>query len=64
MSSTRCDCCQGRRTVVGLGGMVVDCSNCKGAGYVRADAPVETVVVVKRKRRTPAEMLADADKGE
>ena len=61
MALTRCDCCQGRRNVVGMGGMQRACSNCKGVGFVKEAEPV---VVVKRKRRTPAEMLADADKGE
>jgi excinuclease UvrABC ATPase subunit len=39
-----------------------ECSNCKGVGFVKF---VAEPVVVKRKRRTPAEMLmmADIDKG-
>lgn len=63
MTLSRCDCCHGRRRITGLGGMDRDCGNCKGVGFVKADEPV-VAVVVKRKRRTPAEMLADADKGE
>lgn len=57
MSLTRCDCCDGRRNIVGLGGIQKACGNCKGVGYVKIDEPAKTVVVVKRKRRTPAEML-------
>ena len=63
MALNRCDCCHGRRNIVGLGGMQKACGNCKGVGHVKTDAPV-TTVVIKRKRRTPAEMLAAADKGE
>lgn len=62
MTLSRCDCCEGRRNIVGLGGIQRACGNCKGVGHVNFKA--EPVVVVKRKRRTPAEMLADADKGE
>ena len=63
MALNRCDCCHGRRNIVGLGGMQKACGNCNGVGHVKTDAPV-TTVVIKRKRRTPAEMLAAADKGE
>ncbi len=35
----RCECCLGRKTLVGLGNMVVKCSFCKGVGYV-ADAEI------------------------
>ena len=42
------------------------CGHCHGVGHVKV--VVETAdaskSVVKRKRRTSAEMLADADKGE
>ena len=49
---------------MGLGGMQKVCGNCKGVGHVKVDAPVDEVVV-KRKRRTPADMLmlCDTDKG-
>ncbi len=63
MAYVRCDGCDGRKLVVGLGGMKRDCPTCKGVGFTSDVAP-ETNVVVKRKRRTPDEMLADADKGE
>ena len=72
MTLNRCECCRGRGIVVGLGSMERDCNECHGVGHVKVvpdaivDAPVtaDVVVKVKRKRRTPAEMLADADKGE
>ncbi len=70
MTLSRCDCCRGRGTIVGLGSMERDCGHCHGVGHVKVSVdPVDVpssapVVVVKRKRRTPAEMLADADKGE
>jgi len=67
MTLSRCDCCRGLGTVVGLGGMERDCGNCHGVGHVKVvvepvDVPAPApVVVVKRKRRTPTEMLADAE---
>ena len=70
MTLNRCECCRGQGIVKGLGGMERDCGGCHGVGHVKvvvepvAEPIVEPVVVVKRKRRTPAEMLADADKGE
>jgi len=60
MTLSRCDCCHGRRHLVGLGGMERECSNCKGVGFVKAAAAAEPVVVVKRKRRTPAEIMLAA----
>lgn len=60
MTLNRCDCCHGRRKITGLGGMERECGNCKGVGFVKFEA--EPVVVVKRKRRTPAEMLVDNSK--
>jgi hypothetical protein len=58
MTLNRCDCCHGRRKITGLGGIERDCGNCKGVGHVKCKADPD--VVVKRKRRTPAEMLADS----
>ncbi len=59
MAYVRCDGCDGRKLVTGLGGMRRDCPTCKGVGFTSDVAP--TTVVVKRKRRSPAEMLADKD---
>ncbi len=70
MTLSRCECCRGRGVVVGLGSMERKCGNCHGVGHVKvvvepvAVADAEPVVMVKRKRRASAEMLADADKGE
>ncbi len=56
MALTRCECCDGRRTIVGLGGMKRDCDNCHGVGHVKVDVesvvkPVAADVVVKVKRK-------------
>ena len=32
----RCECCQGRKKVMGLGMMMKDCSECLGVGFVNA----------------------------
>lgn len=56
MTLSRCDCCNGRRHIVGLGGIERECDNCDGVGFVKVAEPV---VVVKRKRAAPVEMMAD-----
>ncbi len=58
MAFNRCDACDGRKKVTGLGGMIKDCPVCNGVGFV---AEPESV---KRKRRSPAEIAADATKDE
>lgn len=37
MKLERCVCCLGRKTLIGLGNILVKCNQCKGIGYV--DAP-------------------------
>ncbi len=57
MVSSRCESCHGRTFILGLGGMQKKCVICDGTGYTR---PLEQLAeVIKRKRRTPAEMAAD-----
>lgn len=66
MVVTRCPNCVGRKTLIAPGGMLKDCPNCKGVGYVRAEVEdkamgvsnsvlgesgSEEVVPVKRKKR-------------
>lgn len=70
MTLNRCDCCRGRGTIVGLGSMERKCGQCHGVGHVKIEVlksvvdhvAADVVVKVKRKRRTPTEMLADSDK--
>jgi len=54
---SRCDHCHGKKRMIGLGNMERDCAYCKGVGYVKIEP-----VIVKRKRRTSVEMVADIDK--
>lgn len=35
MTLLRCECCQGRKHVIGLGGMQKKCGNCMGVGFVK-----------------------------
>ena len=58
---SRCDHCHGRQKIIGLGNMERDCAHCKGVGFVKIEEILEPVIV-KRKRRTSAETLADTDK--
>lgn len=48
----RCDCCNGRRTIVGLGGMEKKCGNCHGVGHVKVVEPVAVVAETKVDRRS------------
>lgn len=59
-SINRCEACLGKKKMMGLGSMMKDCMVCRGVGYIKA-ALCKTEIVVKRKRRTPAEMLADKE---
>jgi phage FluMu protein Com len=56
----RCDCCNGRKRVLGMGGMEKPCGPCKGIGWIKdeTEMPVYTdglitsggnPVIVKRK---------------
>lgn len=57
MAYARCEMCAGRKEIIGLGAIKKKCPECKGVGYIDNDSLV--AISVKRKRRTPAEMLAD-----
>lgn len=48
MAYDRCSCCNGKKTIIGLGGMIKECKECNGVGHVK---PVE--VVVEKKKRKP-----------
>lgn len=37
MTTTRCETCVGRRTIIGLGGLVKECPTCKGVGHVKVE---------------------------
>jgi len=47
MAYDRCPCCNGKKTVVALGGMIKECKECNGVGHV------QPVVVVEKKKRKP-----------
>ncbi len=56
MAIDRCECCLGRKKIVALGGIVKDCINCKGVGYVASqalDSAVTTPVVRVKRARKP-----------
>ena len=54
----RCEVCCGRKTLLGIGNMTVDCYECLGVGYVmpkvevagKLDEPVVSIVKVRKKR--------------
>lgn len=56
---SRCECCQGRKIVNGLGGMTRECDKCLGVGYISIDKVVgglvndAPVVDVKKRGRKP-----------
>lgn len=37
MSCSRCECCNGKGTLLGLGCMDKECDNCAGVGYVKVE---------------------------
>lgn len=32
----RCECCVGKKTIIGLGGIIKKCPECKGIGFIDA----------------------------
>lgn len=40
MAIKRCDTCNGRKRVTGMGGMEKECKPCKGVGWIEDEAPV------------------------
>lgn len=55
LSVTRCTCCSGRKTVLGLGGLLKPCRECRGVGYVTVAAPdvasVDVVVDIDKRSK-------------
>ena len=37
MTTTRCETCNGKKTVTGLGMISKQCPNCKGVGHVKVE---------------------------
>ncbi len=58
--AARCDCCKGRREVLGLGGMVKKCLSCMGIGW-KNDVVVASAAVVEEVVQVP-EVLVTIDK--
>lgn len=41
---TRCPCCVGKKTLMGLGCIVKKCPECKGIGHIKVDeTPIESI---------------------
>jgi DnaJ-class molecular chaperone len=49
----RCDNCEGKGSILGMGGMKRDCSHCKGSGLIPDEVAHEEVVAVKKRGRKP-----------
>lgn len=59
MALTRCDCCHGRKTLIGLGNIIKSCARCLGFGYVKIGEVVEKLsetVKQSRKRKVKDEV--------
>jgi DnaJ-class molecular chaperone len=39
MLTTRCECCAGKKTIIGLGCLIKDCPACKGVGHIKVSEP-------------------------
>ncbi len=61
----RCLACNGRKTLIGLGNMLVKCKTCNGVGYTSPPEPKEEAdseqlfegVLEKRRGRPPAKHI-------
>ena len=41
MTTTRCETCVGKKTILGLGGLVKSCPKCNGVGHVKIEDNVK-----------------------
>ena len=44
MSSKRCELCNGKKKIIGLGMIEKDCDECNGVGYVQIKTEVEVKI--------------------
>jgi len=44
---TRCDCCIGKKTIIGLGALIKDCPKCKGIGHIKTEEKKEITIESK-----------------
>ena len=40
MTTERCDCCIGKKTILGLGALIKKCPKCNGVGHVKIELEV------------------------
>lgn len=54
----RCEVCQGRKSVHGLGGIYKICTKCNGVGYISVQEALEPVVE-KKKMGRPKKVVSE-----
>lgn len=52
MATVKCYSCRGTKKLLGMGGMIKDCTTCQGIGYIKSDESV-TLEPVKPFNTTP-----------
>ena len=57
MSSKRCELCNGKKKIIGLGMIEKDCDECNGVGYVQIKTEVE--VKIGKIRAVKDKIIAD-----
>lgn len=53
----RCDQCNGRKKIIGLGGMQKDCPSCKGIGHITIKPKLECIEEEKPRRGRPVKEI-------
>lgn len=49
--TARCEICNGRRELLGMGGMIHKCKSCSGTGWVQEAIDPTAVTIDKRSRQ-------------
>ncbi len=44
MTIKRCEACSGRKTVTGIGSMIIKCKDCNGVGHFKVEDKSETII--------------------
>jgi len=50
MIITRCPCCMGKRTIMGMGCLIKECPQCDGVGHIEAKKSDDKIEVKRDKQ--------------
>ena len=57
----RCDICNGKKRVLGMGGMEKPCPVCKAIGWIEVDKPKPTVEIKIKKKSGPKPKVTNTE---